>query len=305
MKIIEIGNSSATVSQIVMGCMRIADKPKQVVARLVETALELGVNCFDHADIYGDGKSEEVFAQACALAGVPREKLFIQSKCGIRKGWYDLSRQYILDSVDGILGRLHTDYLDALLLHRPDALMEPEEVAAAFETLQASGKVRFFGVSNCNAMQIELLQSALDQKLLFNQMQLSVAHCGMIRAGLYVNVEDENAINRDGDILSYCRLNNITLQAWSPFQYGMFEGTFLGSEKYPELNKKLAELAERYRVTPSAVAAQWILRHPAKMQVITGTSSAEHLREICMSTEFDLTAKEWYEVYLSAGNKLM
>lgn len=305
MQYTKLGNSSATASRIIVGCMRIADKPVQTVARLLETALELGVNCFDHADIYGGGASEEIFAEARKLAGIPREKLFLQSKCGIRQGWYDLSRRHILDSVDGILKRLQTDYLDALLLHRPDALLEPEEVAEAFAALQAAGKVRFFGVSNCNAMQIALLQSALDQKLLLNQMQLSVAHCGMIRAGLCVNVEDESAISRDGDVLTYCRLNGLTLQAWSPFQYGMFAGSFLGSEKFPALNQTLAELAARYQATPAAVAAQWILRHPAKMQLITGTSNAEHLREICRSTEFEITAREWYEIYLSAGNQLL
>lgn len=305
MKYLNLGNINSEAPRIVVGCMRIADKTKGQVAGLIRQALDLGINYFDHADIYGGGQSEIIFSEAVKDLGISRDKLFLQSKCGIRQGWYDLSGQYILDSVDGILRRLNTDYLDVLLLHRPDALLQPEEIASAFDILERSGKVRSFGVSNCNSMQIELLSRTLDQRLIIDQMQFGVAHCGIVRAGLYANVDSEFANDRDGDILSYSRLNGITIQAWSPFQYGMFEGTFLGSEKYPELNRKLLEVSEKYDTVPAAVAAQWILRHPAGMQVITGTTDAGHLREICQAADFEITAKEWYEIYLSAGNRLM
>lgn len=233
-----------------------------------------------------------------------REKIIIQSKCAIRPGMYDYSKEHILSSVDGILKRLKTDYLDILLLHRPDTLMEPEEVSEAFEKLYNEGKVRNFGVSNHNSMQIELLNKYLKNKITINQLQFSIMHTGIIDSGLNVNMKNSPSIDRDNSILEYCRLNDITIQAWSPYQYGFFEGTFIDNPKFPELNKKLKELAEKYNVSSTAIATAWILRHPAKIQTIVGTTNENRLKDICTASNVNLTRQEWYEIYLSAGNML-
>lgn len=303
MKTIAVNKSDFQIPSIGLGCMRIPALPDQnTVNHLLETAMEHGVNFFDHADIYGGGESERIFGKW--LAEKKREDMIIQSKCGIRQGQFDFSKEYILKSADGILQRLGTDYLDILLLHRPDTLMEPEEVAEAFEELHSSGKVKYFGVSNMNPYQIELLNQACDGKILFDQIQFSIAHCGIIDAGLNVNIDNHAGVNRDASLLEYARLKKLTLQAWSPFQYGMFEGTFIGSEKYPELNQKLSEIGEKYHLTPNAVAVAWIMRHPAKIQTIVGTTNAKRLAECSEAARVELTREEWYALYLAAGKKL-
>lgn len=304
MKKIQLGTSDLKVSNIALGCMRINALSKEEAATMVQTALEVGVNFFDHADIYGGGKSEEIFAEAIRTNGTNREDIILQSKVGIRNGSFDFSKEYILESVDGILQRLNTDYLDALLLHRPDALVEPEEVAEAFTALKDSGKVRHFGVSNQNPLQIELLKRYVEQDLIANQLQFSVMHTGMIDAGLNVNMQHDPAVDKDGSILDYSRLNDMTIQAWSPFMFGFFEGVFIDHEKFPELNQKLQEIADRYEVDKSAIAVAWILRHPAKIQTIVGTMNPERLRNISKASHIELTRKEWYEIYIAAGNKL-
>ena len=214
------------------------------------------------------------------------------------------SKEHILKSVDGILKRLHTDYLDLLLLHRPDALVEPEEVAAAFDVLFESGKVRHFGVSNHKPMQIELLQKYVRQPLVVNQVQFSIPVSNLVANGMEVNMETPGSIDHDGSLLDYCRLHNITLQAWSPFQMPAWKGCFLGSDEYPELNKKLHVIAEKYNVSDTTIAAAWILRHPANMQIVTGTSSESRLKEIIAACDITLTREEWYELYLAAGHML-
>ena len=224
--------SDRKASRIVLGCMRIAELDRKKTEELLHSALESGINCFDHADIYGKGRSEEIFAQAFGSCRVKREDLYIQSKCGIREGLFDFSREHILKSVDGILKRLKTEYLDALLLHRPDTLMEPEEVAAAFDALEDSGKVRSFGVSNHNAGQVEVLKTAVRQPLIFNQLQFGLMRTGMIDAGLNVNMKNEASLDHDGGILEYSRLKGMTIQAWSPFQFGFFGGVFLGNDQF-------------------------------------------------------------------------
>lgn len=306
MKYIKVANTDMSVSEISLGCMRINNLSKTEAQKLINTAMDEGINYFDHADIYGNGDSEKVFADAMNLSSSIREKIFIQSKCGIdtANGIYDSSKDYILNSVDGILKRLKTDYLDTFLLHRPDALIEPEEVAEAFNILKESKKVKYFGVSNQNSMQIELLQKYLDEKIVFNQLQLSITNSNMIKTGMNVNMENEAGINRDGSVLDYCRLNDITIQPWSPFQYGFFSGVFLDSEKYPELNKKINEIANKYNVTNNAVVIAWILRHPAKMQPIVGTTNVNRLKEICKASDIILTRKEWYDIFKAAGNIL-
>lgn len=304
MKYINLGGEEIKASEIALGCMRIANKSIKEVQELINTALEEGINFFDHADIYGGGKSEEIFAEAIGMNSNIREKFIIQTKCGIRRGYYDFSKGHILESVDGSLKRLKTDYIDILLLHRPDTLMEPEEVAEAFSILHTSGKVRNFGVSNFHPLQIELLSKYLNQRIIVNQLQLSIAHTGMIDFGFNVNMKTEQAINRDGSILEYCRLKNITIQAWSPFQYGFFEGTFMGSSKFKELNDKIEEIANKKGVPSIAIPIAWILRHPAKIQPIVGTTNPARLKEICKASEVELTREEWYELYRSAGNRL-
>lgn len=304
MKKIIVSNTELLVSQIALGCMRIHELNIQAAERLIRTALDEEINFFDHADIYGSGKSEQIFSQAIKMNDDLREKIIIQSKCGIKKGMYDFSKEHILNSVDGILKRLNTDYIDILLLHRPDALMEPEEVAEAFDILHNSGKVKYFGVSNQNPMQIELLQKFVNQKLVFNQLQLSIVNSNIISNGINVNMENNSAINRDGSVLDYCRLKNITIQAWSPFQYGFFEGVFLDNDKFPELNKKIDEIAENKGVSNMAIAIAWILRHPAKIQTIVGTTNFERLKSICKTSSVNLSRQEWYEIYMAAGNKL-
>lgn len=306
MKEIMLGSSGVKVPQVVMGCMRIGGMEPQALNRLLHTAMEHGANFFDHADIYGGGTCETVFGNALkADPSLRREDMIIQGKCGICRGdGYDSSKEHILEAVDGILGRLQMDYLDTLLIHRPDALVEPEEVAEAFDTLQLSGKVRFFGVSNHRSMQIELLKKYVRQPLMINQMQFSIPAAGMIAGGMEVNTDGPGAADRDGSMLDYCRLNDITIQAWSPFQQPGWRGPFIGSPDYPELNAKLNELAESYGVTPTAIAAAWIFRHPAGIQLITGSTKPERLLEILSAEKVELTRKEWYSLYRAAGHPI-
>ena len=303
MKTIPFGKSGLQVPAIALGCMRLTALDEQGAQRYVRTALDLGANFFDHADIYGGGACEELFGKA--IAGIPRDQLIIQSKCGIVPGKrYDFSKEYILNAVDGILQRLGIDYLDALLLHRPDALMDPVEVAEAFATLKAAGKVNHFGVSNQNPYQMALLQKYLPMPIVANQLQLSVTNCTMITQGMEVNMATPGAVGRDGGVLDYCRLHDITIQPWSPFQYGFFEGVFIGSDKYPELNKKLDEIAEKYGVTATTIAVAWLLRHPANFQPIIGTMNLTRLADCVKACDIQLTRQEWYDIYLSAGNIL-
>lgn len=292
-------------SEIALGCMRISNLEPKAAENLVRTALDEGVTFFDHADIYGGGRSEEVFSEAIGMCPSVREKIVLQTKCAIHDGIYDFSKEHILRSVDGSLRRLKTDYVDFLLLHRPDTLMEPEEVAEAFFVLRESGKARHFGVSNQKPLQMELLNRALgEEKLLVNQLQFSICHSGMVDSGLNVNMKCDAGVDRDDSVLEYCRLNHVTIQAWSPFQYGFFEGVFIGSDRYPELNAVLDRIAAEQGVTGSAVAIAWILRHPAKMQPIVGTTNAARLKEICAASRVTLSRAEWYEIYKAAGNRL-
>ncbi|MCM3691918.1 aldo/keto reductase [Neobacillus niacini] len=304
MRTMKLGNSTLEVPVVAVGCMRINSLEKNEAETFVQTALEEGANFFDHADIYGGGACEEIFAEAIHMNAEVRESIILQSKCGIRKGMFDFSKEHILDSVDGILKRLNTEYLDVLLLHRPDALVEPEEVAEAFDTLESSGKVRHFGVSNQKPLQIQLLQKYVKQPLVANQLQLSITNANMISNGINVNMENDSAIDRDGSVLDFCRLNDITIQPWSPFQYGFFEGVFLGNEKFPELNQKIDEIAAKYGVSNTTIAIAWLLRHPAKMQPVIGTMNVDRLKDCCKASEVHLTREEWYSIYRAAGNIL-
>ena len=288
MKGIKIGGKFAS-SAIALGCMRMENLDEKSVDAIMDSAFQNGVNFFDHADIYGGGNAEKVFGDYLKRHKDARDNMIIQTKCAIHDGQYDFSKEHILKSVEGSLLRLGVDYVDALLLHRPDTLMEPEEVAEAFDILESSGKVKYFGVSNQNVMQMELLKTAVKQPLMINQLQFSVTEAGMVTSGMNVNMKNSESVMHDGSFLEYSRIKNITIQTWSPFQYGFFEGTFVDSEKYPELNQKLAEIGEKYDLTKTGVAAAWILRHPANMQLIVGTMNPEHLTEICKASDITLT----------------
>lgn len=304
MKRLSIRNGLLDVSAIGLGCWRFRELPDVRSARsLVDAAFDLGIDFFDHADIYAGGEAEALFGEA--ITPEQRKKMTLQTKCAIVPGiCYDFSRSHILEAVEGSLRRLRTDHIDILLLHRPDALMEPEEVAAAFDKLHSSGKVSFFGVSNHNPGQIALLNKYCGGRIIFDQMQLSIPFCPMIDAGLNVNMYDDQAVVRDGGLIDYCRLNEITIQAWSPFQGGPGEGVFLRNEKYSALNALIGELAEKYGVSLNAIAAAWIMRHPAHIQVLAGTTNPSRLAEIAQASDVTLTREEWYRLYLAAGKPL-
>ena len=280
MKQLQFGTSDETVSSVILGCMRLngAENPQQVI----ETAYDHGITFFDHADIYGGGDCETIFG----------------------KGFFDFSKAHILEAVEGSLQRLGVDSVDALLLHRPDTLVEPEEVAEAFHLLEKQGKVRYFGVSNQTPGQIELLKTAVKQPLLANQLQFGIKHTGMVDQGLQTNMEISGSIDYDHGILDYSRLKQMTIQAWSPYQYGYFEGVFIGNEKFPELNQKLSELAEKYQTTPTGLASSWILRHPANMQVIAGSMNLGRIEEIAKAADIVISREDWYDIYRAAGNVL-
>jgi predicted oxidoreductase len=303
LKNIKVGKSEITASNIIMGNMRLNELSVSEAEKLIRTTMDVGINFFDHADIYGGGQCEELFADAINMNSTIREQMILQSKCGIRNGYFDFSKEYIIESVNGILKRLKTEYLDILLLHRPDPLMEPEEVSEAFDELHNSGKVRYFGVSNFNPMQVELLQKNINHKLMVNQVQFGIAHTPLIDSGIAFNMKIDQSVNRDNSILEYCRLNDITLQAWSPFQHGFFEGTFLGDlDRYPKLNEVINQLAEKYGVTNTAISTAWITRHPANIQVVLGTTKVNRMKEACKGVEIILTREEWYQIYKAAGN---
>ncbi len=303
MKQINLGNTGLFASEIALGCMRMANLSIADAKKAIECALAQGINLFDHADIYGEGDAEKVFAAALGNMRIKREEIILQTKCGIRKGYFDFSKEHIINSVEASLLRLKTDYIDILLLHRPDTLFD-DEVADAFEYLETSGKVRYFGVSNQKPLQIELLQKYISQRLIINQLQFSITNTGIIDSGLNVNMNIPASIDHDGSILEYCRLKDISIQAWSPFQYGFFEGTFLNNPKFELLNQKIDEIAQLKNVSNSAIAIAWILRHPAKIQPIIGSMSPTRIQDICKAATIEISRQEWYDIYRAAGNVL-
>ena len=315
MRYIPFGESKEKLSEIVLGLMRIGpgktttqSMSVQEVEFLLDTAFDAGINMLDNADIYADGVCEKVLGEVFAARPDLRQKFFLQTKCGIVKDpditYFDFSKEHILESVDNSLLRMQTDHIDSLLLHRPDALMEPEEIAEAFAILKAAGKVRNFGLSNCSPMMIERLKKVLTVPVAADQIQLSAAFTPAIDAGFNFNTMTDAGIMRDGGIIEYCGMNDIVIQAWSVMQYGFFEGVFLGSEKYPALNRVIDRIAEEKGVTNTAVALAWILRLPVSMQAVIGTTKPQRIRDSAAAASFTLTRKEWYEIYLAAGNIL-
>ncbi|GAA3104891.1 aldo/keto reductase [Rhizobium viscosum] len=308
MKFYKLPQTDLDVSSIILGMMRIANMSNGEIQQLVGAARDAGVTFIDHADIYGGAphRCEARFGDAISLTTAEREKLVIQSKVGIRKGFFDFSSEHILASVDQSLAALKTDYLDVLLLHRPDTLVEPEEVAAAFDTLKSAGKVRHFGVSNHTPGQVELLKTAVTQPLIVNQVQLSITHAPLIASGVAANMAGlDQSIDRDNGLLDYSRINGIMLQAWSPFQKGFFDGVFLGDrENFADLNDAIDELAKAYGVTPTGIAVAWITRHPAKIQVVLGTTKPERVVEAAAGSSVSLTREEWYRLFRAAGHTL-
>lgn len=304
MRYFEFGCTKRKVSVIGLGCMRMDDLTAKQVDSVIKASLDNGINFFDHADIYGDGECEKKFGAAMKRDKSLRDRIFIQSKCTIRDGLYDFSRDYILQSVDGILSRLGTDRLDSLLLHRPDALMELDDVREAFEKLYSEGKVHSFGVSNMNRFQMELLQSGVSFPIVADQVQLSLAHTPLIDEGINVNTMFKGAVTRSSGTLEYCRLKGIIVQTWSPLQKGFFDGCFIGDPEYAELNQVLDRLADKYNVKADSVALAWLLRYPARIQVIIGTMNPKHIQSAAKAADFTLTREEWYELYRAAGNEL-
>lgn len=312
MKQIKIGNTGFSSSALALGIMRMNKLNIASAVKTLETAHDVGINYIDSADVYGHGKSETVFGNALKNSSLKREDFYIQSKTGIyeeptlnyKTTRYDFSKNYIIEAVDGILSRMQIDYLDSLLLHRPDALMDPAEVGAAFNELQQDGKVRHFGVSNFNPRQVDLLQAGISQKLLINQLQFSIMHTGPIDFNIHTNMTDNRSIDHDRGIFDYSRLHQMTIQAWSPFQYGQIEGNFIGNPKFPQVNDTLEKLAKLKGCSKNAIAAAWILRYPANIQVIIGTMTPEHIIDSVKGADIELSAQEWYDLYLAAGNDL-
>lgn len=313
-KKIPLGSTEIQIPNIAAGMMRIADLNDTQIRALYDGARKSGVNFFDHADLYGFNTPggihfcERRFREALSLSNSEREQIFLLTKTGIvTDPWhYDQSYEHIVSSAEASLRSLGTDYLDVLLLHRPDALVEPEEVAKAFDHLKASGKVRSFGVSNHTPRQIDLLKTAVTQPIVVNQIQLSITHSPIIAQGLSSNMTGfDDSITRDGGgIIDYARANKITLQTWSPFQKGFQDGVFLDSPDYPELNAELKRLAAKYEVTPTAIATAWITRHPAGMQVVLGTTKPERVAEAAAGSNLPLTRGEWYGLFRAAGHNV-
>lgn len=294
-------------SRVIMGCMRIADKPLRDTEQLIIEAVKSGVNTFDIADVYAKGDCERILGVAVKDIGLARKDYILQTKCGIRRGetgtWFDFSKEHIIQSVDNSLIRLNTEYVDVFLLHRPDALMEADEVAEACYKLRGEGKIRALGVSNFSAIQIQTLENAgIDVTV--NQMQYSLGHTTLVDAGFNVNMKKDESVQRSGDSFEYCRMKKIALQAWSPLQHGFFEGVFLDNDAFQPLNAELKLQAEKYQCQPSTIALAWILRTPAFAQVVTGTTSPERMQALCAAADIELSREDWYRLYHATGKNL-
>ncbi|HZJ89962.1 MAG TPA: aldo/keto reductase [Bacilli bacterium] len=303
MEYFNLRDTSLKVSRIGLGLMRLKDKTPEEAKRIIKTALDVGINFFDHADIYGDGVSEQKFSAAIKALETRREDLIIQSKVGIRRDiGYDFSYAHIIESVDGILKRLDTSYLDILLLHRPDMLYEPPEIARAFKELHASGKVRYFGVSNMHQFQLSYLQKEVGFPLLVNQLQFSLGHLPLVSSGIFANHGSPQSNHHALGLLDYMREHKILMQAWSPFLFGNFAGVYIDHPEFKELNTLLDEFSTKYGVTKEAISIAFILRHPAGIQPIIGTMNTERIKAVAKAVNITLSREDWYALFKAAGN---
>lgn len=308
MKTFTLPQTDLVAPSVVLGLMRIAEKSDDEVRDLVRTARDAGIDFFDHADIYGPTyhASERRFAEALQLSPAERAQVTIQTKAGIVRGeraqYFDFSYDHLVTSAEESLKALGTDYLDVFLLHRPDALAEPEEVARAFDSLHSSGKVRHFGVSNHTPGQIEVLKTAVEQPLIVNQLQLSVTHAPIIAQGLAANMQGlSQSSDLDGGVLDYSRAHGMTVQAWSPQRASFSGGPILGNPDYPDLNAAIERLAGRYGVPPIAILTAWITRHPANIQVVLGSTNPSRVADAARGADVPLAREDWYELLAAAG----
>lgn len=324
MQVMPIEKRGITTSRLILGCMGLGGEWDQSPStredilkteRVIDAALSTGITMFDHADIYKMGKAEKVFGEILKSRPELRGNMVLQSKCGIRfadgknPGRYDFSKNYILDSVDGILSRLKTEYLDILLLHRPDPLMEPEEVAEAFETLKKSGKVRHFGVSNMSASQIQFLNAYCTEPMIVNQLNMSLKEIDWLEQGVLVNQKEGTRVNFPDGTIEYCRLNNVQIQAWGPLANGNYSGRTIDTPSQSVLaTKELVEKMAREKETSTeAIVLGWLMRHPAMIQPVIGTTNPDRIikcQDAVRQAEI-MTREEWYALYTtSRGNKL-
>jgi predicted oxidoreductase len=309
MQTFRLGNSDLNVSRIGYGCMLIGgswddapltDSTRHTARQSVQTALDTGINFFDHADIYCNGKSETVFGELCKDAPHLRQQIYLQTKCGIRSGRYDFSYEHIIHSVEGSLKRLQTDYIDVLLLHRPDPLVEPEEVARAFDELSQSGKVRWFGVSNHTAAQMELLRKVLNQSIVTNQVEFNLIHTQLLDEGIVFN-QNNPRLTRNEGVMEYCRLHNITLQVWSPLAGGRLTGNPHPEDgtHFQNASELVSQLAKEKAVSREAILIAWILHHPARIQPLPGTTNPERILAASEADRVSLTREEWYRLFIA------
>ncbi|MEV6693757.1 aldo/keto reductase [Micromonospora sp. NPDC051196] len=278
----------------------------------IAAALEIGITAFDHADIYRQGKSEAVFGEVLSRTPGLRARILLQTKCGIhlpsdtRPGYYDLRGTHIRHSVEQSLTRLRTDVIDVLLLHRPDPLADPEDVAEALTALHRQGLVRHFGVSNMAAAQIAYLQAHLDLPLVVNQLQMSLADRDWLEAGVLVNTSPAAELGFPLGTVEHCRLNRIGVQAWGPLARGRLTGA-AQTPAQQATAEHVAALADQHGTTPETILLWWLQRHPARIVPVIGTARPERIRA-CADTvrrEPELTHEQWYELWLTARGEAL
>ncbi|WP_026909329.1 aldo/keto reductase [Paucisalibacillus globulus] len=319
MNVMPIEKRGITTSRLVLGCMGFGGGWDQATyikedilkaEKAIDAALSNGITMFDHADIYTIGKAEKVFGEILKSRPELRKDIVLQSKCGIRfaddknPGRYDFSKNYILDSVDGILKRLNTEYLDILLLHRPDPLMEPEEVAEAFETLKKTGKVNHFGVSNMSASQIQFLNAYCSEPMIVNQLNMSLKHIDWLEQGILVNQQEGTGVNFPDGTMEYCRLADVQIQAWAPLANGIYSGRTIENPSESELAtiELVKKLALEKETSTEAIVLGWLMRHPAMIQPVIGTTNPERIQkcqDAIRQAEL-MTREEWYSLYTAS-----
>ncbi|MBT2567317.1 aldo/keto reductase [Arthrobacter sp. ISL-85] len=307
------------MQEVIYGCMGLggswSEEPHGAhhvdqAAAAVQTALDAGITLFDHADIYRSGKSEAVFGEVLATTPGLRERIRLQTKCGIRlnerglQTHYDLSREAILERVDGSLKRLRTEYVDILLLHRPDPLADPVEVAAAVGQLMAEGKVRQLGVSNMSAAQIEVLQDRLETPVVANQLEMSLLKRAWLESQVLVNHPEHLDYSFPQGTLEYCTRNNVTLQAYGSLARGVYTGAEPESPTTAEAAtaELVSELAGQYSTSGEAVLLGWLMKHPAGIAPVIGTVNPDRIRACADAARVarDLTRADWYKLWITA-----